>query len=558
MPTWLPTRMLDQAEQRDFLSGVQPYMADLQRQVQSGISDLTASARGLAQRAMAPQPSPARAPVAPGGPSLDAGADRGYLDAAAPTAPPDIPQPYPNRTPQAPPAPSSIEPFTLPSFESLTGGPQAAPVAPAAAGTAPRNSTDRSPFSLPTWSDLTGFAEPVRQAAQQAASSVTAGLPPGAPTPALGGMGAPPSSAAAPTARPAEPKGEVDNSSRAAFIRTAYPWALEAADGDPTLANQLLATAISENGKVGTGRSLGEMGFNVGGIQGVKGPAGSFMASDAGNMREFAAYNSLAEGFRAVRDLVSGGRYQPAAGAYRQTGDVDRYWQDVNRAGYAEDPNWHAKVGSIRRGQVEPITSGLAAAPAETRPSPATTGPAGVPTAVAEGAGWRETWGKDLTPNQINETLNLGLSWDAALATCGVAAAVAFGRANGRAPTFKEALELAKATGEWNADVGMTRGTTGQLALLKGLGVEARAAPLAEGEVAAAVQRGQPVQINAHGNGGHFYVAQGYDPQTRKFDFGNSAAILKRSGGNTWYRLDELPSLGVGTPSEAIYLAGGR
>jgi hypothetical protein len=181
-----------------------------------------------------------------------------------------------------------------------------------------------------------------------------------------------------------------------------------------------------------------------------------------------------------------------------------------------------------------------------------------VPTAVAEGAGWRERWGKDLTPNQIKETLGLGLSWDAALATCGIAASIAFARANGRTPTFKEALDLAQRTGEWNADVGMTRGTSGQLALLKGLGVEAQARPLAEADVARAVTSGQPVQINAHGNGGHFYVAQGYDPQTRKFDFGNSAAILKRSGGNTWYRLDELPSLGVGTPTEAIYLAGGR
>ena len=30
-PTWLPTRLLDQAEQRDFLGGVQPYLADLQQ-----------------------------------------------------------------------------------------------------------------------------------------------------------------------------------------------------------------------------------------------------------------------------------------------------------------------------------------------------------------------------------------------------------------------------------------------------------------------------------------------------------------------------------------------
>jgi hypothetical protein len=180
------------------------------------------------------------------------------------------------------------------------------------------------------------------------------------------------------------------------------------------------------------------------------------------------------------------------------------------------------------------------------------------PQGIAQGGNWRETWGDNLAPDQIKETLNAGLDWDAALATCGVAAAVAFARANGRNPTFKEALDLAQASGEWNKGVGMKRGTTGQIELLRKMGVDATARPVNESEVAQTVTNGQPVQINAHGGGGHFYVASGYNPQTRQFYFGNSASILKASGGRQWFRLDELSSLGVGTPTDAIYLGASK
>jgi hypothetical protein len=483
-PTWLPTSLLDSAEQRDFLGGVQPYLQNLQEQVSAGVTGLTSAANDVGrqlQELAAPRP--------------------------APMAPPP-PMVQPQARPPSPPA-TPIEPFTLPSFERLTGGAQAAPTPTPAAGGAPRNATDPSPFRLPTFEDLTGFPETVRRTAQAAVPAVAAA---GA---------APPPSASGPPSRP----GEIE-----AYIRQAA--AARGIDPDTAMRVVMAEGGVSDPVRQSDVVYQGRRETSYGPLQ----------LNTAGGVGSAALKAGIDP-----RD--------PAQ--WRQA--VDFGLDEVARSGWGQ---WHgaARVGvGPRQGIGEPRTPvSTATAGAAPRPSPATTGPAGVPTAVAEGAGWRETWGKDLTPNQINETLNLGLSWDAALATCGVAASVAFARANGRAPTFKEALDLARATGEWNADVGMTRGTTGQLALLKGLGVEARAAPLAEGEVAAAVQRGQPVQINAHGNGGHFYVAQGYDPQTRKFDFGNSAAILKRSGGKTWFRLDELPSLGVGTPSEAIYLAGGR
>lgn len=190
-----------------------------------------------------------------------------------------------------------------------------------------------------------------------------------------------------------------------------------------------------------------------------------------------------------------------------------------------------------------------------TSPRPAQTTPVqaeDTPEAQAQ-AKWGEYNQDTLTPNQFTESANAGLDNEAALAACGPAAAVAFARANGRNPTFSEAVQLAQAVG-WNRDQGMTSGTSGEVDLLGRLGVKAQAGALDEGQIAQTVQAGRPVIVNAHGAGGHFYVATQYDPSTRKFNFGNSAAILRRSGGQTWFRLDELPSLGVGTPSEAIYM----
>lgn len=363
---------------------------------------------------------------------------------------------------------------------------------------------------------------------------------------------------------PAAPEalGPIEQGTPEGFFRTAGPYArqVERETGIPAALS--LAIAANETGYGQTRYMAGSNNFH--GIQARAGEPGAVPYKDwrpgAGGQQVFydaaqRSFDSPLSGFRGFADfLTQNPRYAPALAAYKQTGDVNQLAADIHRAGYAEDPAYTQKITSIMKGIPVPTGVGEVTAQPGVRPSPASSPPDGVPTAVADGAGWRQTWGKDLTPHQINETLKLGLSWDAALATCGVAAAVAFARANGRTPTFGEALDLAKKTGEWTQDVGMTRGTTGQIALLKGLGVDAEARPLNEAEIASTVTAGQPVQINAHGNGGHFYVAQGYDPTTRKFDFGNSAAILKRSGGNTWYRLDELSGLGVGSPSEAIYL----
>lgn len=204
--------------------------------------------------------------------------------------------------------------------------------------------------------------------------------------------------------------GPIDNSSRASFVRTAYPYMLDAANGDQNLAELMLAKAISENGDVGSGG--GFIGNNFSGIKG-EGDAGSFEADtweDYGNGRvnirdRFAAYSTPQVGFRAfMQFLHDNERYAPALQRYQQTGDASQLFRDIRAAGYATDPIWAEKVESIRETQVAPIVRGQSsqdmqrvslnagASPPPAAPSPAapagvSSAPAGAPPAPWETAG---------------------------------------------------------------------------------------------------------------------------------------------------------------------------
>lgn len=215
---------------------------------------------------------------------------------------------------------------------------------------------------------------------------------------------------------------------------------------------------------------------------------------------------------------------------------------------HASQDGWGNFHGAARVG-VEPRTG--IGTPAPQHPTPPSSSPQG----IADGPDWRKTWGRNLTPNQIDETLALGLDWDSAVATCSVAGAVAFARAVGRNPTFGEALDLARNMGLWNKDVGAVRGSPGQIDLLKRLGVNASIVPLDERNISAEIAAGRPIQVNAHGNGGHFFILSDYDPNTRQFYAGNSGSILKSSKGRQWFTLPELSQLGVGVATEAIALS---
>ena len=157
----------------------------------------------------------------------------------------------------------------------------------------------------------------------------------------------------------------------------------------------------------------------------------------------------------------------------------------------------------------------------------------------------------DWTPNQYEVSKAEGLDDETAWAVCGPAAAIAFARRTGRNPSMREAIGLARQVG-WTADAGMA-GPSSQRALLERMGIASR---LEEGapdwrKVAADVQRGNPVTISTDG---HYFVAERYDPDTGTFDFGNSAAVLRASGGRRWFRPEEIASLGMGAPRAALYL----
>lgn len=221
-----------------------------------------------------------------------------------------------------------------------------------------------------------------------------------------------------------------------------------------------------------------------------------------------------------------------------RTGDF-REW-------YGADPALGSRMTKVNR--ITPVAPQASQQPAGQQPPMRGSEPAGAPA-------WGTYTAETLTPHQFREGQSQGLSADEAMAVCGPAAAVAFARANGRNPTLREAKELGSQMGVWDAGTGM-HGPASQVQLLEKLGVPARLVQGAdEGAMAREIQAGRPVTIDTPG---HYYVATGYDPQTRTFEFGNSAGVLKSSKGRTRYRLDELAGLGMGAPRATIFMGAAR
>jgi hypothetical protein len=148
----------------------------------------------------------------------------------------------------------------------------------------------------------------------------------------------------------------------------------------------------------------------------------------------------------------------------------------------------------------------------------------------------RDLLGK-LVPSQFGDP---SLSAEEAAAACGPAAAVAFARANGRNPTLREALDVAKQVG-WTAQGGMN-GVANQKRLLDTLGIPATLDTSRDwSKITQAVQGGAPVTISTPV---HYFVADGYDPQSGRFHVGASGTAFKN--GSDWLSADEIQSLGGG------------
>jgi hypothetical protein len=157
---------------------------------------------------------------------------------------------------------------------------------------------------------------------------------------------------------------------------------------------------------------------------------------------------------------------------------------------------------------------------------------------------------KGLTDYQYGQE---SLATGAADYICGPIAAEAFVEATGRDMTLQEALNAARDLGVIDAKNGM-HGIESTARLIRHLGAKATVGAVDTRQMVAELAAGRPVIVDTNaGSRGHYFVAEDYDPQTGRFDFGNSARSLKASKGNTWYTLQEIATLGFGSVAGAIY-----
>ncbi len=120
------------------------------------------------------------------------------------------------------------------------------------------------------------------------------------------------------------------------------------------------------------------------------------------------------------------------------------------------------------------------------------------------------------------------LTAEEAYAACGPAAAVRFAERFGRNPTLKEALDLAKQVG-WTVQQGMA-GLGSEQALMDKIGIPTKLVQGPQWDVfAREAQTGNPVTIST---AGHYFTADGYDPNTGAFHVGRSGLDLR--GGSEW------------------------
>lgn len=143
----------------------------------------------------------------------------------------------------------------------------------------------------------------------------------------------------------------------------------------------------------------------------------------------------------------------------------------------------------------------------------------------------------NLRPSQLPES-NADLSISEAYAACGPAAAIVFAAMMGRAPTLKEAVEMARSIKAWDEGVGMY-GMDAEVRLIQALGGSAKVSPgLDPDTLVREVANGNPVIVDSPG---HYGVISGFDPASGRFYFGTSATDLK--GGQPWMTLEEYQAL---------------
>ena len=328
----------------------------------------------------------------------------------------------------------------------------------------------------------------------------------------------------------------LDSSSPDAFIRSVAPYAARVSKATGIPAEALIGMAANE-----TGFGKYASHNNLFGIKGT-GPAGTFSTptwEDYGNgpvtiVDNFRAYHSPAESFMDFADLVTTSpRYRGAVG---QT-SVEGFVSGLKAGGYMTDPDYVQKISGITTRYSSVIKQSLAASSADGAPMARPAPPAAnVGSSVA-----RPSSGV-VVPNQFA----IGLPTDEALAACGPVAAIAFAQVYGRNPTPTEAMDLAKQSG-WTAEGGMN-GIYNEKRLLDKLNLPNQ---LEVGQnwdhIRAEAVQHQPVVLATPG---HYFVIDGYDPNTGAYHVGQSGKVYR--SGSDWMTPAQISAV-AGAPSGALF-----
>jgi hypothetical protein len=157
----------------------------------------------------------------------------------------------------------------------------------------------------------------------------------------------------------------------------------------------------------------------------------------------------------------------------------------------------------------------------------------------------------DLTRFETSQFGDRQLNNAEALAACGPAAAVFFARANGRNPTLREAVDLAKGVG-WNTSAGMPSAQS-EADLLVKMGVSGATAGAVDWKrIQADAVAGRPSIVNIGPSGkfpGHFFQISGFNAQTGQFRVGASGKAL--TGGSEFMTAAQM--LALGPAAGAVY-----
>jgi len=277
-----------------------------------------------------------------------------------------------------------------------------------------------------------------------------------------------------------------------------------------------MAASESNYGKAG--------GNELFGIKALPGQRGTSMATHEGEYggtaqnATFATYDTPLDSVDAYVNLIKN-HYQGAVGAQ----DLPTFVHGLKQGGYftAAEPEYLGILQGISNRVGPDVQSTLAAG------GQAIQGAGQRAQGLVSQGAQAVTDTARAVADKVSQFGDPQLSNDEAYAACGPAAAVRFAQMYGRNPTLREATDLAASVG-WTSANGMA-GLGSEKALMDKLGVPTRVVGPDIQAIATEAQTGNPVTISTQG---HYFTADGYDPNSGAFHVGQSGLDLK--GGSEW------------------------